>query len=73
MTRKVAPFGAGATGGALGIRLADTGNVLTVFNLDAGRVQALVALLGDGADGVTQAKVSHVEPTLRTPGFKASP
>lgn len=43
MTQKIALIGAGAMGGAIGTRLADTGNVLTVFDLDAERVQALVA------------------------------
>ena len=43
MTRKIALIGAGAMGGAIGTRLVDTGNVLTVFDLNAERVQALVA------------------------------
>ena len=43
MTQKIALIGAGAMGGAIGTRLADTGNILTVFDLDAQRVQALVA------------------------------
>ena len=43
MTQKIALIGAGAMGGAIGTRLADTGNMLTVFDLDAERVQALVA------------------------------
>lgn len=43
MTQKIALIGAGAMGGAIGTRLVDTGNVLTVFDLNAERVQALVA------------------------------
>ncbi len=44
MTQKIALIGAGAMGGAIGTRLVDTGNVLTVFDLNAERVQALVAM-----------------------------
>ena len=43
MTQKIALIGAGAMGGAIGTRLVDTCNVLTVFDLNAERVQALVA------------------------------
>ena len=43
MTQKVALIGAGAMGGAIGTRLAETGNALTVFDLDAERIEALVA------------------------------
>ena len=43
MTQKIALIGAGAMGGAIGTRLVDTGNVLIVFDLNAERVQALVA------------------------------
>ena len=43
MTQKIALIGAGAMGGAIGTRLVDTGNTLTVFDLDAERVLALVA------------------------------
>lgn len=42
MTNRVALIGAGAMGSAIGTRLAETGNLLTVFDLDAERVQALV-------------------------------
>ncbi|MEM9550503.1 MAG: NAD(P)-dependent oxidoreductase [Pseudomonadota bacterium] len=42
MTVSVALIGAGAMGGAIGTRLAETGNNLSVFDLDAERVQALV-------------------------------
>ncbi|MYF90221.1 MAG: NAD(P)-dependent oxidoreductase, partial [Boseongicola sp. SB0676_bin_33] len=43
MTQRIALIGAGAMGGAIGKRLAETGNMLTVFDLDTERVQALVA------------------------------
>lgn len=43
MTVKVALIGAGAMGGAIGTRLAQTGNQLTVFDLDADKVAQLVA------------------------------
>jgi len=42
MTEKVALIGAGAMGGAIGTRLAETGNTLTVFDLDKDKVQELV-------------------------------
>lgn len=42
MTNKVALIGAGAMGGAIGTRLAETGNHLIVFDLDQEKVQALV-------------------------------
>lgn len=43
MTQRIALIGAGAMGGAIGTRLASTGNMLAVFDLNAERVQALVA------------------------------
>ncbi|MEY8120377.1 MULTISPECIES: NAD(P)-dependent oxidoreductase [unclassified Falsihalocynthiibacter] len=43
MSVKVALIGAGAMGGAIGTRLAQTGNQLTVFDLDADKVAELVA------------------------------
>ena len=42
MTVKVALIGAGAMGGAIGTRLVETGNDLTVFDLDREKVQELV-------------------------------
>lgn len=42
MTNKVALIGAGAMGGAIGARLVETGNDLTVFDLDKAKVQELV-------------------------------
>lgn len=43
MKVKVALIGAGAMGGAIGTRLAQTGNTLTVFDLNKQMVDALVA------------------------------
>ena len=58
----LALIGAGAMGGAIGLRLVQTGTALRVYDLDAGRVQALVdqgaaaahspADAARGADGV---------------------
>ena len=45
MSEKIALIGAGAMGGAIGTRLLETGNTLHVFDLDAARVDALVAKL----------------------------
>ena len=42
MTNRVALIGAGAMGGAIGTRLAETGNRLTVFDPDPTKRQALV-------------------------------
>lgn len=42
MDKKIALIGAGAMGGAIGTRLAETGNRVTVFDLDSEKVQALV-------------------------------
>ncbi|KAJ54611.1 6-phosphogluconate dehydrogenase [Actibacterium mucosum KCTC 23349] len=42
MTENVALIGAGAMGGAIGTRLAETGNNLIVFDLDKDKVQELV-------------------------------
>jgi len=43
MSNKVALIGAGAMGGAIGTRLVETGNRLTVFDLDKDKVAALTA------------------------------
>ncbi|MYA89283.1 MAG: NAD(P)-dependent oxidoreductase [Boseongicola sp. SB0662_bin_57] len=71
MTQKIALIGAGAMGGAIGTRLADTGNVLTVFDLDAERVQALVAKGARPAGSAAQAtSVSdYVVTSLNSPKF----
>lgn len=42
MSEKIALIGAGAMGGAIGTRLLETGNSLTVFDLEKTRVDALV-------------------------------
>lgn len=42
MDKRIALIGAGAMGGAIGTRLAETGNRVTVFDLDSEKVQALV-------------------------------
>lgn len=46
---KVALIGAGAMGGAIGTRLVETGNHLTVFDLDAEKVAALTSLGAESA------------------------
>lgn len=43
MTHRIALIGAGAMGGAIGARFLETGNALTVFDLDPEKVAALVA------------------------------
>ncbi|MEJ8474081.1 NAD(P)-dependent oxidoreductase [Roseibium algae] len=43
MGERIALIGAGAMGGAIGARFLETGNSLTVFDLDEARVAALVA------------------------------
>lgn len=43
MSEKIALVGAGAMGGAIGMRLLETGNILRVFDLDSARVEGLVA------------------------------
>ena len=52
---KVALIGAGAMGGAIGTRLVETGNHLTVFDLDAEKVAALTSL---GAESARTAAVA---------------
>lgn len=55
---KVALIGAGAMGGAIGARLIETGNQLTVFDLDAEKVAALTSLGAQSAN--TAAKAASV-------------
>ncbi|MEL6295237.1 MAG: NAD(P)-dependent oxidoreductase [Pseudomonadota bacterium] len=43
MSEKIALVGAGAMGGAIGMRLLETGNILRVFDLNSARVEGLVA------------------------------
>jgi 2-hydroxy-3-oxopropionate reductase len=57
MTEKynVALIGAGAMGGAIGTRLVETGNHLTVFDLDAEKVAALTSLGAESARTAAEA------------------
>jgi len=55
MSESVALIGAGAMGGAIGSRLADTGNALTVFDLDKDKVAQLVARGAHAADSAADA------------------
>jgi 2-hydroxy-3-oxopropionate reductase len=55
MTLKVALIGAGAMGGAIGARIVQTGQDLTVFDLDAAKVAALVDLGAKSAATAAQA------------------
>ncbi|MEX0277617.1 MAG: NAD(P)-dependent oxidoreductase [Ruegeria sp.] len=55
MSEKVALIGAGAMGGAIGTRLLETGNQLQVFDLDEGKVAALVAEGGIAASSAAEA------------------
>lgn len=55
MTGTVALIGAGAMGGAIGARLAQTGTPLVVFDLDREKVAALVALGAKAAETAAQA------------------
>ncbi|MGV2113276.1 NAD(P)-dependent oxidoreductase [Agrobacterium salinitolerans] len=58
---KVALIGAGAMGGAIGTRLIETGNQLTVFDLDAEKVAALTSLGAQSAGTAAEtASVSDV-------------
>ena len=52
---KVALIGAGAMGGAIGTRLIETGNQLTVFDLDAEKVAALTSLGAQSAGTAAEA------------------
>ena len=59
MTNRIALIGAGAMGGAIGTRLAEMGDELHVFDLDAEKVAALVAkgahATSSGADAASKA------------------
>ncbi|MDH0872048.1 MULTISPECIES: NAD(P)-dependent oxidoreductase [Agrobacterium] len=52
---KIALIGAGAMGGAIGTRLIETGNQLTVFDLDAEKVAALTSLGAQSASTAAEA------------------
>jgi 2-hydroxy-3-oxopropionate reductase len=55
MTNRVALIGAGAMGGAIGTRLLETGNQLTVFDLDRAKVQELVDMGAKAAASAAEA------------------
>lgn len=55
MSERIALIGAGAMGGAIGRRLLETGNSLTVFDLDKAKVDELVALGGVAAVSAAEA------------------
>ncbi|MFK7745592.1 MAG: NAD(P)-dependent oxidoreductase [Roseobacter sp.] len=55
MSRKIALVGAGAMGGAIGSRLCETGNSLTVFDLDAEKVATLVEKGASAASSAAEA------------------
>lgn len=55
MTENVALIGAGAMGGAIGTRLLETGNKLTVFDLDRAKVDELVGKGASAASSATEA------------------
>lgn len=55
MSERIALIGAGAMGGAIGRRLLETGNSLTVFDLDKAKVGELVALGAVAATSAAQA------------------
>ncbi|WP_047458699.1 NAD(P)-dependent oxidoreductase [Rhizobium rhizogenes] len=71
MSNKVALIGAGAMGGAIGTRLAETGNSLTVFDLDKEKVAVLTAKGASAAPSAAQAAAvsDYVILSLNSPGI----
>ncbi len=69
MSEKVALIGAGAMGGAIGTRLAETGNRLTVFDLDPEKVSALVekGAIGAATAAEAAAQADYVITSLNSP------
>ncbi|MGR3515054.1 MAG: NAD(P)-dependent oxidoreductase [Paracoccaceae bacterium] len=55
MSERIGLIGAGAMGGAIGTRLLETGNSLTVFDLDAEKVAELVAKGATAASSAAEA------------------
>ena len=55
MSERIALIGAGAMGGAIGARLLETGNALTVFDLDTEKVAEMVAKGAVAAPSAAQA------------------
>lgn len=58
MTKKIALIGAGAMGGAIGTRLLETGNAVTVFDLSEDAMAALVAKGAAAAASAAEAAAS---------------
>jgi len=71
MSLKIALIGAGAMGGAIGTRLLETGQAVTVFDLDADRVAALVERGARAAPSAAAAAAQsdHVITSLNSPGI----
>ncbi|MCK5748841.1 MAG: NAD(P)-dependent oxidoreductase, partial [Oricola sp.] len=69
MSERVALIGAGAMGGAIGTRLIETGNTLTVFDLDKEEVAELVAKGASGAGSAAEAasESGYVITSLNSP------
>ncbi|WP_305983821.1 NAD(P)-dependent oxidoreductase [Roseibium sp. MMSF_3544] len=69
MSEKVALIGAGAMGGAIGTRLAETGNQLCVFDLDTEKVDALVKKGAEAAASAAEAagRSDYVITSLNSP------
>jgi 2-hydroxy-3-oxopropionate reductase len=69
MSLKVALIGAGAMGGAIGTRLVETGQHLTVFDLDKAKVAELVALGAHAAEtaAAAAAEADYVITSLNSP------
>ncbi|NTF09412.1 NAD(P)-dependent oxidoreductase [Agrobacterium rubi] len=71
MGKRIALIGAGAMGGAIGTRLVETGNHLTVFDLDQDKVQLLVDKGASSAKTAAEAAAvsDYVILSLNSPGI----
>lgn len=71
MTLKIALIGAGAMGGAIGTRLVETGQNVTVFDLDPNRVAALVELGAKSAPSASAAAATadYIITSLNAPAI----
>jgi 2-hydroxy-3-oxopropionate reductase len=71
MSNRIALIGAGAMGGAIGTRLLETGNQLTVFDLDQEKVQILVDKGASSARTAADAAAvsDYVILSLNSPGI----
>jgi 2-hydroxy-3-oxopropionate reductase len=69
MSEKIALIGAGAMGGAIGTRLVETGNTLTVYDLDKDKVVELVSKGAAAAESAAAAAASadYVITSLNAP------